>query len=97
MHRLWETVFVARTRPIPRHQNVAALPHLTSHPSPPHLSSPAGLGIYIIANTGSHSEHTNFEESTEVIKPLTEEEKKAKLAELRERCVCFHCYYMNNS
>jgi hypothetical protein len=30
-------------------------------------------------------EHTNFEESTEVIKPLTEEEKKAKLSELRER------------
>ncbi|KAF8252896.1 hypothetical protein K440DRAFT_680754 [Wilcoxina mikolae CBS 423.85] len=29
--------------------------------------------------------HTNFEESTEVIKPLTEEEKKAKLAELREK------------
>jgi hypothetical protein len=31
------------------------------------------------------SDHSNFEESTEVIKPLTEEEKKAKLAELRER------------
>jgi len=33
----------------------------------------------------SRTEHTNFEESTEVIKPLTEEEKKAKLSELRER------------
>lgn len=31
----------------------------------------------------SKSEHTNFEESTEEIKPLTEEEKKAKLEELR--------------
>ena len=36
---------------------------------------------------GSHSEHANFEESTEVIKPLTEEEKKAKLVELREKYV----------
>jgi len=34
-----------------------------------------------------HSEHANFEESTEVIKPLTEEEKKEKLAELREKYV----------
>ncbi|KAK0466778.1 uncharacterized protein EV420DRAFT_647981 [Desarmillaria tabescens] len=31
------------------------------------------------------SGHTAFEESTEEIKPLTEEEKKAKLAELREK------------
>lgn len=30
-------------------------------------------------------EHTDFSESTEEIKPLTEEEKKAKLEELRER------------
>lgn len=29
--------------------------------------------------------HQNFAESTEVIKPLTEEEKKQKLAELRSR------------
>jgi hypothetical protein len=33
----------------------------------------------------SKTEHQNFEESTEEIKPLTEEEKKAKLAELREK------------
>jgi UBX domain-containing protein 1/4 len=31
------------------------------------------------------TEHQNFSESTEEIKPLTEEEKKAKLEELRER------------
>lgn len=31
------------------------------------------------------SEHTDFSESTEEIAPLTEEEKKAKLEELRER------------
>lgn len=31
------------------------------------------------------SDHQNFEESTEAIVPLTEEEKKAKLVELRER------------
>jgi len=30
-------------------------------------------------------DHQNFEESTEVIVPLTEEEKKAKLEELREK------------
>lgn len=35
----------------------------------------------------SKTEHTNFSESTEEIKPLTEEEKKQKLAELRERLV----------
>jgi hypothetical protein len=33
----------------------------------------------------TRTEHQNFEESTEVIKPLTEEEKKSKLIELRER------------
>lgn len=33
----------------------------------------------------TRTDHQNFEESTEVIKPLTEEEKIAKLAELRER------------
>lgn len=31
------------------------------------------------------SEHTDFSESTEEIAPLTEDEKKAKLEELRER------------
>ena len=31
------------------------------------------------------SEHTDFSESTEEIKPLTEEEKKAKLEELKNR------------
>lgn len=31
------------------------------------------------------SEHTNFAESTEEIAPLTEEEKKEKLAELRAK------------
>jgi len=31
------------------------------------------------------TEHTNFSESTEELKPLTEEEKKAKLEELRSR------------
>ena len=30
-------------------------------------------------------DHTDFSESTEEIAPLTEEEKKAKLAELREK------------
>jgi hypothetical protein len=30
-------------------------------------------------------DHTDFSESTEEIAPLTEEEKKAKLEELRER------------
>ena len=33
----------------------------------------------------SKSEHVDFSESTEEIAPLTEEEKKAKLQELRER------------
>ncbi|KAI5784555.1 ubiquitin-related domain-containing protein [Geopyxis carbonaria] len=33
----------------------------------------------------ARSEHTNFEESTEIIQPLTEEQKKAKLIELREK------------
>lgn len=33
----------------------------------------------------SKSEHTDFSESTEEIKPLTEEEKKQKLQELREK------------
>ena len=33
----------------------------------------------------SKTGHTNFSESTEEIKPLTEEEKKAKLAELRAK------------
>ncbi|KAF2692261.1 hypothetical protein K458DRAFT_438434 [Lentithecium fluviatile CBS 122367] len=33
----------------------------------------------------SKTEHTNFAESTEEIKPLTEEEKKQKLAELKEK------------
>jgi len=33
----------------------------------------------------SRTQHENFEESTEVIQPLTEDEKKAKLAELREK------------
>ncbi|WVQ79657.1 hypothetical protein IAT38_001757 [Cryptococcus sp. DSM 104549] len=40
------------------------------------------------ATAGFHAErsgHEQFEESTEEIKPLTEEEKKAKLAELREK------------
>jgi len=31
------------------------------------------------------SEHTDFSESTEEIAPLTEEEKQAKLQELREK------------
>ena len=34
---------------------------------------------------GEKSGHLNFSESTEEIAPLTEEEKKAKLAELREK------------
>jgi hypothetical protein len=33
----------------------------------------------------AYSEHTDFSESTEEIAPLTEDEKKAKLEELRER------------
>ena len=33
----------------------------------------------------SKTEHTNFAESTEEIAPLTEEEKKAKLEELRQK------------
>lgn len=33
----------------------------------------------------SKTEHQDFSESTEEIKPLTEQEKKEKLAELRER------------
>lgn len=36
---------------------------------------------YVLA----YSEHSDFSESTEEIKPLTEEEKKAALAELREK------------
>jgi ssDNA-binding Zn-finger/Zn-ribbon topoisomerase 1 len=34
---------------------------------------------------GNKSGHANFAESTEEIKPLTEEEKKARLQELREK------------
>lgn len=33
----------------------------------------------------TNSQHENFEQSTEEIAPLTEEEKKQKLAELREK------------
>ena len=33
----------------------------------------------------SKTEHTDFSESTEEIAPLTEEEKKARLQELREK------------
>lgn len=32
-----------------------------------------------------HREHTDFSESTDEIAPLTEEEKKARLEELREK------------
>lgn len=35
------------------------------------------------------SGHTNFEESTEELKPLTEEEKAEKLREVRPSCPCF--------
>ena len=38
-----------------------------------------------VAFHASKSGHENFEESTEEIAPLTEEEKKAKLAELKEK------------
>lgn len=34
---------------------------------------------------GISSEHTDFSESTEEIAPMTEDEKKARLEELRER------------
>lgn len=37
------------------------------------------------ANPQGSSEHTDFSESTEEIAPLTEEEKKAKLEELRQK------------
>ena len=43
-------------------------------------------GFYLRTKLIICRDHQNFEESTEEIKPLTEEEKKAKLAELRERC-----------
>ena len=33
----------------------------------------------------AHRDHTDFAESTEEIAPLTEEEKKAKLEQLREK------------
>jgi hypothetical protein len=36
-------------------------------------------------DTRARREHTDFSESTEEIAPLTEEEKKAKLEELREK------------
>lgn len=40
----------------------------------------------ILANLGeTFSEHTDFSESTEEIAPMTEDEKKARLEELRER------------
>ena len=38
----------------------------------------------ILANY-THSDHADFSESKEEIAPLTEEEKKAKLEELREK------------
>ena len=44
--------------------------------------------LYLAARAELHaakSGHVNFSESTEVIKPLNEEEKKAKLAELQAR------------
>jgi hypothetical protein len=34
---------------------------------------------------GRDSEHQNFEESKEAVKPLTKEERDAKLAEMREK------------
>lgn len=40
---------------------------------------------YADADTLFNSEHTDFSESTEEIAPLTEEQKKAKLEELREK------------
>jgi UBX domain-containing protein 1/4 len=41
--------------------------------------------LFGILTTHHDSDHTDFSESTEDIKPLTEEEKKAKLAELQEK------------
>lgn len=47
-----------------------------------HPVSPSSPGIVLIWN---FSDHTDFSESTEEIAPLTADEKKAKLDELRER------------
>ena len=44
------------------------------------FSSPARAEYH-----ATRTDHQNFEESTEVIKPLTEEEKKAKLEDLRKK------------
>ncbi|KAJ6257143.1 UBX domain-containing protein [Drechslerella dactyloides] len=38
-----------------------------------------------VSDSAEFSEHQNFDESTEVVKPLTEEEKKARLEELKQR------------
>lgn len=46
-----------------------------------------GVGNWSGFANSETSEHKNFEESIEVIKPLTEDEKTAKLHELRERLV----------
>lgn len=60
-----------------------------------HNIMPRERKIYLQGRVGNEgnfsnsetSEHTNFEESIEIIQPLTEGEKTAKLQELRERLV----------
>lgn len=47
------------------------------------------INIFLLATSAERhaikTQHQNFSESTEIIKPLTEEEKKQKLAELKAR------------
>lgn len=52
------------------------------------MCNDCGRKLRSAAQAEAHAEksgHVNFSESTEEIKPLTEEEKKAKLEELRQK------------
>lgn len=59
---------------------------MTKPPStPPRRKLPPQAGCCVDRTDTQPSEHTDFSESTDEIAPLTEEEKKAKLEELRQR------------
>lgn len=71
MQRLWQEVQVTGAGRVPCQQIVSK-----------HVRDQC---VDAVLTTLSYSEHTNFEESTEEIAPLTEEEKAARLNELRAK------------
>lgn len=52
---------------------------------PPRRRCPYHPGETLLRADGRYRDHTDFSESTEEIAPLTEEEKKARLEELRQK------------